>query len=773
MKKVLAIIAAIMLLATGASPVMAADLKEEAGLKVGGKEEAGLKVGDKLVLSKDTVAEVISTGGYNNTYKLTIGDTYYLDDLITPVNCRWIYDAEKKQYVAGANYFEATVKDEKVTVTYKGKSIDWQPSITIGTKSVKAISPAATILNPVTGLYEDPINENYTGNTLYWQYPNGIVRSVRIIEGVITEYYTLYEPIKEDVTILSNETKDIGFDYTRPQMAWDNTERILKLDATKDKALDKALVLTAKELEGAEYPVTIDPDTSFTTSASDDSMYYDGDLYTSYSTAWGSSNGETTFARIGQRYTYVNVGTAQWDYEVYRYYSFFDTSSIPDGVTITDATLKIYVYSKGLSSSYDIVIQEGMPTYPHDPLEAGDFNKANYSGDGGSINSSSIILNQYNDIDLNATGKGWINDKGYTKLVLRSNQDISGTSPGEGTTSRNNYIGIRDYEYGIGYRPTLEITYTAETPTVRTDAASSVATTTARLNATIVDNGGDDCEVRWGYGTTSQASITAYDTSTAWGGTYTTGNKPYLDIDSLTANETYYFRVEARNSEGTDLGAEQSFTTESSVDDVTTFRAYPSANLVNLSWAKGAGASSTVIRYSYDTYPTSITEGTALYNGTDVNYQHTGLATGVTIFYSAWGLSGTEYSASYATAVTTTSGIVAGGSDLDMPIAPNRWMSDPDYTNLENIPFLYDAINDIADSINMPRATAWMGLVLLIAAGGAMLVYLKLKSALMGLAILLGVLLLGWVGMIVPFWMPLLALIILVGGFISRRELPV
>ena len=47
-------------------------------------------------------------------------------------------------------------------------------------------------------------------------------------------------------------------------------------------------------------------------------------------------------------------------------------------------------------------------------------------------------------------------------------------------------------------------------------AGSNVSRNTARLNAIVIDDGSASCDVRFGYGTTSQANVAAYDIQTAW-----------------------------------------------------------------------------------------------------------------------------------------------------------------------------------------------------------------------------------------------------------------
>jgi len=173
-----------------------------------------------------------------------------------------------------------------------------------------------------------------------------------------------------------------------------------------------------------------------------------------YNNVWTASSGSVSddgiIAYIGQSY-YSNM------YMIFRSFLFFDTSDIPDDANLISVTLSIYVYSKTAESGdYDIIIQNGQPTYPHNPLESGDFYKGHYSDNGGSINTNGIQVHKYNDIEFDTEDLDWIQKSGTTKLCLRSSDDINGNTPvGE------DYIQWYPSEYI--YDPKLTIEYTIQT----------------------------------------------------------------------------------------------------------------------------------------------------------------------------------------------------------------------------------------------------------------------------------------------------------------------
>ena len=71
-------------------------------------------------------------------------------------------------------------------------------------------------------------------------------------------------------------------------------------------------------------------------------------------------------------------------------------------------------------------MQNGQPTYPHDPLQTGDYSKSHYSGNGGGANTSGVGGGWYN---FTLTNFSWLQKQGETKLCLRSSRDISGNTP--------------------------------------------------------------------------------------------------------------------------------------------------------------------------------------------------------------------------------------------------------------------------------------------------------------------------------------------------------
>jgi hypothetical protein len=151
-----------------------------------------------------------------------------------------------------------------------------------------------------------------------------------------------------------------------------------------------------------------------------------------YATIWAAANAGSLDSTYF--YAYQARGYGGNECVVFRPALIFPTGDmIPSGATITSAKLWFYPGSATLTGlgAFDLVIQNGQPTYPHDPVVSGDYNKANYSGDGGSISSAAIVVGAWNCITLNAAGLSWINAGAgnVTKLVCRTSHDIAGVGP--------------------------------------------------------------------------------------------------------------------------------------------------------------------------------------------------------------------------------------------------------------------------------------------------------------------------------------------------------
>jgi len=83
--------------------------------------------------------------------------------------------------------------------------------------------------------------------------------------------------------------------------------------------------------------------------------------------------------------------------------------------------------------------------------------------------------------------------------------------------------------------------------------------------------------------------------------------------------------------------------------------------VINLTWSACTSADSNVLvvnESGWTSYPLTVTNGTLLYNGTNISYNHTGLCNATTYYYTIWGYNATDhnYSIINETTYATTDG---------------------------------------------------------------------------------------------------------------------
>lgn len=441
----------------------------------------------------------------------------YVDD--QPLDTTW-HSKSSTKYEAGANLFNARTAGKLTTVTHNGLDMVWMPQVFVGGKEYTC--PTAPILLAV-----DPINKNYHYNTLSWDY--GVCeRRLRLIEGMISETYVFRTDPGADVQIKSNTITDDGFIGECPVFAYDVEGNNIPISADK--------VVKAEDLKGAAYPVTIDPTEVYVTSASDG--YTDGQG-TVYATVQAAATATVTNTSTTMRIGNLLSGST---YIIRRSYVYFDTSAIPDSASITSTNVSLYGSSDWTTTDFSILIQNGMPTYPHDPLAIGDYNKTNYTGIGNTgFNTSGWSTSGWNNISLNTTGISWINLTGVTKFILRSHRDINAEPPP--VSASDHQIAFYSYEQGVGYRPYLEVVYSASSaPTTTTTSASYITKSTAYLNGYLDSDGSEACNMSFEY-FNEEASNYGFETGDPSTGWTATGTGVKFNRSSLTK----YFNTYSAN----------------------------------------------------------------------------------------------------------------------------------------------------------------------------------------------------------------------------------
>ncbi len=363
----------------------------------------------------------------------------------TPINCSWTVIEDS--YVSGENLFNISVKGLEVSVVDGNESLSWNPILLIGGEEVLPLSEEPSILP------EDLVNNYYTNNTLEWDY-SVCVRRLRVIEGLFSETWVFDKDPEGDIEIQENRVESDGFRDSLIPYAFDANGSSISISTDK--------VILYEALKDVAYPITIDPTTQFVGSSSDGEI--NQGCKSTYNEAWTAVSGTADTASltysIGQNYMAC--------YYMYRSYVYFNTTALPTYLDISSANVSLKGSYDGSTTDFYVTLQSGMPTYPQDPLQSGDYDKSFYSGNGGEWSTASWSISAYSNISMNATGISWINTNGWTKLCLRSSRDISGTSP-----SGSEYVDFNGYESGAGSRPYMEVKYTERADITNTPSAKS------------------------------------------------------------------------------------------------------------------------------------------------------------------------------------------------------------------------------------------------------------------------------------------------------------
>lgn len=192
-----------------------------------------------------------------------------------------------------------------------------------------------------------------------------------------------------------------------------------------------------------------DPDPETTT--------VDGDVFNgagnaTYLTNWNAA-GDT--ARPSDATVLVGQQLFSGLYYQYRAITLFNTAAIGTD-TINSATYSIVPDSFGTGTNFNVRVVSTTPA-SNTNLVAADYQQLSTVNGGESGSTSGMTAGTYTDITLNATGIGYINKTGVTKLGCRSNREADQTVP-----PNTEYLFWRTADTaGTGSDPKLVVDHTA------------------------------------------------------------------------------------------------------------------------------------------------------------------------------------------------------------------------------------------------------------------------------------------------------------------------
>ncbi len=295
----------------------------------------------------------------------------------------------------------------------------------------------------------DPTNENYNDNVLEWDF--GICkRRLRLIESRLIGSWVFPANPNGEVLIRYNQTGD--YRLKLGQFATD--------DDTETVAPG---VFDNPEEYGLSYPIVISDSSTFYPDAGVNSV--DGKVaYLEPEVAWstaknhgGNSSGDTGANGIAV-YRLAGTTSTKWRW-LYRGILLFDTSGLPDGVTIDTAVLSIYGRGKSGVTSISVNVYSSNPA-SDTALVDGDFDSLGASAFSDPITRNNWDITDYNDFVLNSTGRSAISKTGVSKFGTRDPlYDVTGDEP---PWVAANDVYLLDYktEEGAGKKPKLVVTFT-------------------------------------------------------------------------------------------------------------------------------------------------------------------------------------------------------------------------------------------------------------------------------------------------------------------------
>jgi hypothetical protein len=177
------------------------------------------------------------------------------------------------------------------------------------------------------------------------------------------------------------------------------------------------------------------------------------------------------------------------------------------------------------------------------------------------------------------------------------------------------------------------------------------------LSIDVTDADADTFNLTWYSNSSGSWQPFAYNRSVTDGTFYQTNS------NFSTSNTTYWWNVSVDDQSDTNDSGIYHFTTLEGVDKPTLFAGSRNddTNDINLTWTVGTNSTHTRIQRKSGSAPTTISDGTNVYNSTGASYTDTSSSDGVDYYYSAWAYNSTlnEWSSSYESVEVKTRPIVS------------------------------------------------------------------------------------------------------------------
>ena len=386
-------------------------------------------------------------------------------------------------------------------------SFEWGTSSTLSTYTSVATSSTPTGSAPVN------FTSNLTGLTAGTTYYYRIVATsfgVRYPGEIYS--FTAYET-PSTPTVTTSTPTNVGV-----------------TSATLNATIDPNLQSITK----IEFVYSINSNMSSATTVSVFDLNEDGTISTTLTTLAGASPTDVSWDISG-----LNTTTTYYYYAQITY-SGGTVSGLPTKKSFKTGTTSQYI-------NFDVLVDKPFTdgTFTRTPLAT-----SLKSSDNSSTGLSVTYVSETVDVCTVPSGGNTITFVSVGACVITASQDGDST-------------------YAAAEPVTRSFQITPSAPTATTQAASSIAITTATLNGDFTAGGGST-SVTFTYGTDSALAIGTTTTTTANSPTSSDGSRT-LSLTGLSAATTYYFRISASNSTGSANGTILNFTTQNLASQTITW----------------------------------------------------------------------------------------------------------------------------------------------------------------------------------------------------------
>lgn len=203
--------------------------------------------------------------------------------------------------------------------------------------------------------------------------------------------------------------------------------------------------------------LTAYPDPNTETTSCDGEIYHDA---AGWATARDAAAGTSAVASTDT----LDVTCAEngGSYIFERAFTLFDTSALGGGASVSAATVSLYGVGttvNGDNDGADYLAALASTPASNTNITTADYDQIGTTEGSDQIDIGSWATSAYNDFTLNATGIGWVDVSGITKLGWREGHDITNATIATNYASRNEVQFSAADEEGTSQDPKLVVTY--------------------------------------------------------------------------------------------------------------------------------------------------------------------------------------------------------------------------------------------------------------------------------------------------------------------------